>query len=66
MNKPLCTFCFADEPQYAAANELRSYIANSFRAYRKNKRYTLVKLAPGIYKASLNYPGAPVAIITTR
>lgn len=64
--KPLCTFCFADEPQFAASNELRGYIANSFRAYRKNKRYTFAKVSPGIYHVSLNYPNAPVAIITTR
>lgn len=65
--KPDYKFYFADEPQFAAPDS-RAHTAHMLRAWRSrgqcaNGRYVVRRLAPGLYSATLRYPGAPTAIL---
>ena len=61
--KPAFTFAYADQPEFKTV-ESRAYIVNSIRAMRRQPaRYTVKRVSRGTYTATLNYPGAPVAIL---
>lgn len=71
MTKPIPTFGFIDEPQFRTPDN-RARLANAMRHYRYARKasgarqYHLVRMSPGRYLVTLDYPGAPTAEIITR
>ena len=47
-SKPNFTFHFVDEPQFKGPAS-RVWVANALRSYRKQPRFTLIRIAPHTY-----------------
>jgi hypothetical protein len=71
MMKPIPTFGFIDEPQFAGP-ESRAYIAHRLRCWRNARGnlgcrvYLVRRVRAGLYHVQMRAHGAPVARITTR
>lgn len=65
-NKPIPTFYFTDTPSIIFCDS-RDNTAARFRAYRASNNFRIMRTpAAHTYIATLDYPGAPVAVICTR
>lgn len=63
MTKPYFTYHFRDEPQFRSRAE-REWVANYLSACRRNGRYLVARLAPGVYTVTM--PGYDAVAVVAR